>query len=460
MNAHTLYVKVKDHRFIFSFLKYVQPVWYFNLKPVVEPIAYWVDYNKLADEDRNLIELDDGYLAKQSSLRDAAYQAFHKGIMCKDESMALTIETTFCLPVYDEYRFLRKYYHPVWSVYVLFLRLITFKYPVKELDAFRKARATQRVSLFDSVKSYPGFAGTAISSDRLVSIIIPTLNRYAYLTDVLKDLEKQTYKNLEVIVVDQSSPFHDEVYANCSLNLTVIQQKEKALWLARNTAISRARGELILLYDDDSRVEPDWITNHIRCIDFFGADISAGVSISQVGAKVPRHYSFFRWADQLDTGNVMLRREVFERIGLFDRQFEKQRMGDGEFGLRACLAGCISISNPMAKRLHLKVESGGLRQMGSWDGFRPTNLLAPRPIPSVLYLSRRYFGNRLSVFNLLIKVPASVVPLRFKNKPFLLFIGSLVSVLVFPLVLFQVVRSWRQAGEKLKAGPIIDFLKV
>jgi GT2 family glycosyltransferase len=86
---------------------------------------------------------------------------------------------------------------------------------------------------------------------------------------------------------------------------------------------------------------------------------------------VPQNYSFFRVSDQIDTGNVLIKRDVFQTIGLFDRQFEKQRMGDGEYGLRAYLEGFLNVSNPYAKRLHLKVGTGGLRQMGSWDGFRP-----------------------------------------------------------------------------------------
>lgn len=423
-------------------------------------MPYWINYYKLADEDKNLIAFDDEYVSEESCLRDVAYQAFQKGIILKDRSLSLPLTSDASLPVVDEYRFLRKYYHSVWSIYVLLCRLLTFKNPIEEMTAFFKMRHVSRLNLFESVKTYPSYGVVKLQENSLVSVIIPTLNRYAYLADVLNDLERQTYKNMEVIVVDQSTPFQSAVYKNRSFSLTVIQQKEKALWMARNTAISRARGDLILLYDDDSRVEPDWVENHIRCLAFFGADISAGVSISKVGAKVPTHYSFFRWADQLDTGNVMIKRSVFNYLGLFDRQFEKQRMGDGEFGLRAYLAGFISISNPMAKRLHLKVETGGLRQMGSWDGFRPTNLLAPRPIPSVLYLSRMYFGNYLSVFNLLIKVPASVIPLRFKNQPFLLLIGSLLSLLIFPLVLFQVVRSWRLASVKMQQGPRIDFLKL
>ena len=87
------------------------------------------------------------------------------------------------------------------------------------------------------------------------------------------------------------------------------------------------------------------------------------------GGKVPAQYAYFCISSQVDTGNVLLPKQIFRDIGLFDRQFEKQRMGDGEFGLRAYLAGYKNVSNPFAKRLHLKVSSGGLRQMGSWDGF-------------------------------------------------------------------------------------------
>ena len=224
-----------------------------------------------------------------------------------------------------------------------------------------------------------------------VSIVIPTLNRYEYLKDVLEDLEKQEYKNFEVIIVDQSNPYQEDFYKKFNLDIQLIQQTERALWLARNHAIEVSKGKYLLLFDDDSRVAPDWIVNHLKCLDFFKADISSGVSLSAVGAEVPQNYSFFRISDQIDTGNVLLKKQVFRDIGLFDRQFEKQRMGDGEYGLRAYLNGYKNISNPYAGRIHLKVGSGGLREMGSWDAFRPKSLFAPRPIPSVLYLYRKYY---------------------------------------------------------------------
>lgn len=445
---------------IFNFLKYVQPFWYQHLSSLENNLC-WVNYNLLSRSDFSLIEIDKQYSSQQAILHDAAYQAFHKGIIARDPSQALTLPVDVRLPLVDEYRFVRKYFHSLWAWYVLFIRLVSLHNPVAELAAFVKTFRVKRVDVFANTRSYAdyaGFAGKLAQRKPLVSIIIPTLNRYAYLKDVLDDLERQTYQNLEIIIVDQSEPFEAAIYQNRGNRVRVMRQAEKALWKARNDAIQQSSGELILLYDDDSRVKENWVEEHIRCLDYFQADISAGVSISMVGSKVPRHYSFFRWADQFDTGNAMVRREIFERIGLFDRQFEKQRMGDGEFGLRAYLNGFISISNPLADRLHLKAESGGLRQMGSWDGFRPTSWLAPRPVPSVLYLTRSYFGNRMAILDLLIKVPMSVIPFQYKRKPLLFLLGVLATVLLLPIVLVQVIRSWHLATKKLRQGKKIPQL--
>jgi GT2 family glycosyltransferase len=242
------------------------------------------------------------------------------------------------------------------------------------------------------------------------------------------------------------------------LDLRLVRQTERALWLARNHAIEISKGEYILLFDDDSRVAPNWISNHLKCLDFFKAEISSGVSLSAVGAEVPRNYAYFRISDQIDTGNVLLKKQVFRDIGLFDRQFEKQRMGDGEFGLRAYLNGYKNISNPHADRIHLKVGSGGLREMGSWDAFRPKKLFAPRPIPSVLYLYRKYFGRKRALLAIFRSVPQSIIPYRYKKNKKMLVLGMLISLFLFPIVVLQVFISWRLATKKLREGALIGEL--
>tara|TARA_R110001583_G_scaffold104877_1_gene252293 strand:+ start:134 stop:1462 length:1329 start_codon:yes stop_codon:yes gene_type:complete len=441
---------------LFDFLKYIQPTHYFGLLnkkgKSVFPIYDFIPV-KVLDQ----LKSDPFYLSNDSIQYDLSWQAIQKGYIVTSETLAFNKK----IPLIDEYRFVRKYFNSFWVYYILILRLLSFCNPLKELYAIFKTRKVKKENVYQQSITYPNweiFNSNLIKEQPKVSVIIPTLNRYEYLKDVLLDLEQQDYTNFEVIVVDQSEPFHKEFYSNFKLNIKLIHQKEKALWLARNTAIKTSKSDYLLLFDDDSRVEKDWISNHLKCLDFFKAAISSGTSISVVGAKVPDSYAYFKISDQLDTGNVLIKRSVFKKIGLFDRQFEKQRMGDGEFGLRAHLAGYLNVSNPKAKRLHLKVETGGLRQMGSWDAMRPTNWFAPRPIPSVVYLFISYFGRKLTFFALLKSVPPSLVPYKFKGNKKMMILSYLFSIILFPILLFQVHKSWKLANIKLKEGSKIERL--
>ncbi|MDD3003995.1 glycosyltransferase family A protein [Flavobacterium sp.] len=436
---------------IFNHLKYIKPTWYFNLRPV-QDFAYFPTQAQL-EERGCVLKKDLLYTNEEAQNRDLAWRAFQLGFISNTPQNGIDIWEKRNFPVQDEYRFIRKNYHKIWSSYVLGLRLITLNNPFTEIAGFLKARNVKRDNFSQSFLQYDAyehFESPLLKESPLVSVIIPTLNRYQYLKDVFKDLENQTYKNFEVIVVDQTDAFQPDFYKDWNLDLKFWYQEEKALWRARNEAIQAAKGEYILLYDDDSLVETDWIAQHLKTLDFFKADLSSGVSISKVGAEVPVHYSYFRWSDQLDTGNVLLKKELFRKIGLFDRQFEKQRMGDGEYGLRCYLNGYRNISNYKAKRIHLKVPQGGLRQMGSWDGWRPKKLLGPRPVPSVLYLSRKYFGVKLSVYYIAHSILPSLVPYQFKKNKFLKIVSFILLPFLLPLILFQIFKSWSMSTLMLK----------
>ncbi len=438
---------------LFTFLKYLQPTHYFQLFRKNGTSVFPIIEN-LPKEVIEQLDPDPKFKSEKAREYDLSWQAVNKGYIGNAETY-ISFEK---IPVVDEYRFLRKYFHPVWVFYVLMLRFFSFKNPFREISAWKKSGDVKRSDYLKNPILYDdwnSFKSLLVEEKPFVSVVIPTLNRYEYLKDVLEDLEKQDYKNFEVIIVDQSNPFQNDFYKKFNLDIKLVQQTERALWLARNHAVEISKGEYILLFDDDSRVEPDWVVNHLKCLDFFDADISSGVSVSTVGAEVPENYSFFRISDQIDTGNVMLKKQIFKEIGLFDRQFEKQRMGDGEYGLRAYLNGYKNISNPHAGRIHLKVGSGGLREMGSWDAFRPKKLFAPRPIPSVLYLYRKYYGTKRSLLAILKTVPQSIIPYRYKKNKKMLVLGLLISLFLFPFVVLQVVISWRLASKKLREGALI-----
>lgn len=445
---------------MFLFLKYVQPAWYYTLLHQSK-VPLLIDDGKLESLSGTLLSPVLNYESEETIKSDLAYQALQKGYIPSFSASKVDIQDVCILGLNDNYRFIRRYFGKLKALYVLFIRLLSFNNPVLEIIAFLKTSDQRKVNLFVNCKThdeYMSYDSGLLKHMPLVSIVIPTLNRYPYLKNVLSDLEKQTYKNFEILVCDQTYPLDKTFYDGWNLNLKLINQSEKALWLARNRCISEAKGNYILLFDDDSRVESDWIEQHLRCLDFFNADISAGVTDTLIGHGLSPKESYFHLSDVFDTGNAMVKRNVFENVGLFDRQFEKQRMGDGEFGLRALLGGFPSISNPYAKRIHLKVETGGLRQMGSWDALRPNKLFAPRPIPSVLYFIRKYFGNSNAFFYIIQNVLFSFIPYRFKKSRILKSIYLVIFPLILPLVIITSFKSWKESSEKLKNGAIISTL--
>ncbi|WP_204346098.1 glycosyltransferase family 2 protein [Psychroserpens algicola] len=440
---------------LFSFLKYLQPTHYFQ-RYTKAGTSIFPKPDELPENVLKQLQPDDRFDSEEAKAYDVSWQAIQQGYI----GNASTYDSFSAVPLRDNYRFIRKYFHSAWVLFVLLVRLMSFHNPFKEISAWYRTRNINQIKNSKSPISYQdweAYTSKLIEEAPLVSVIIPTLNRYDYLTDVLKDLEQQDYPNFEVIVVDQSDNFNAAFYKDFNLNFQVIQQKEKALWLARNTAIKTSKGQFIALSEDDVRIQPDWIRMHLKCLDFFNAQVSAGVFYPE-GQQIPESRSFFAVGSQFATGNAMLYKSVFNTVGLFDRQFEKQRMGDGEFGMRLYLEGIKSISNPLASCIDVKAGTGGLREMGSWDSFRPSKFFAPRPIPSVLYYFRKYYGNKAAKLALLRMVPISIFPYQFKkNKPLLL-LGLILSILILPIVCYQVITSWNLSSKKLKEGALIQTL--
>tara|TARA_B100000780_G_scaffold278270_1_gene251257 strand:- start:6560 stop:7885 length:1326 start_codon:yes stop_codon:yes gene_type:complete len=439
----------------FSFLKYLNPVLYFSLKRKDKTYVF-PNYNSIPTSV--LRRLDKEYLFKSSLAKeyDLSWQAINSGYI-SDKSTYTEFEQ---LPLSDEYAFIIRNFHKVWSFYVLIIRLITLKNPFKEITSFFQSFHVKRVSYFKQhiFYDFENFDSELILSNPKVSVIIPTLNRYNYLKDILSDFEKQSYSNFELVIVDQSDNFSLSFYEDWNLDINLYNQKEKALWLARNNAINYASGSIIALSEDDVRIDANWVENHLKCLDYFNADISAGVFFPE-NSTLPKNSSFFKFASHFATGNSMLYKHVFKTTGLFDRQFERQRMGDGEFGLRAYLHNFISVSNPLAYCIDIKAPDGGLRMMGSWDSFRSKKFFAPKPAPSVLYIYRKYFGLRKTILFLIKTLPTSFSPYKFKNNKLVNLVMFIFFPFFFPFTIYKVLLSWNQSSKKLNEGDKIGVLK-
>lgn len=97
----------------------------------------------------------------------------------------------------------------------------------------------------------------------LVSIVLPIYNVEKYLDRCIESVVRQTYNNLEIILVDDGSPDGcpqkcDE-WAKKDKRIKVIHKNNAGLGYARNTGIENASGEYICFFDSDDYVAPDTI---------------------------------------------------------------------------------------------------------------------------------------------------------------------------------------------------------
>ena len=103
--------------------------------------------------------------------------------------------------------------------------------------------------------------------DCLVTVIIPVYKTEKYLGDCIKSVVEQTYKNLEIILVDDGSPDNCPVicdeWAKKDSRIKVIHKQNGGLSDARNAGIDKSTGEYILFLDSDDYYENH---NHIELL--------------------------------------------------------------------------------------------------------------------------------------------------------------------------------------------------
>lgn len=97
----------------------------------------------------------------------------------------------------------------------------------------------------------------------MVSVIVPVYNAEKYLSRCLESILSQTYKDLEIILVDDgsndSSPRICDEYAVKDCRIKVIHQKNGGISNARNTGLKNATGEYIQLVDHDDVIHPQMV---------------------------------------------------------------------------------------------------------------------------------------------------------------------------------------------------------
>lgn len=223
-----------------------------------------------------------------------------------------------------------------------------------------------------------------------ISVVVCTHNRLDLLKRCLESLLNQRYENFEIIVVNDASSDATREYlvALNQPNLTAIHhEKNLGLSPSRNDGIKQAKFNLIAFTDDDCEADQNWLLEIEKAFRFQNVDFGAGQTF--LVAQDYRGYFPERIVTNLAAvwpkgNNLIFKKHVFEKIGLFDPGMDYYSNDDSEIAIRAISAGFKFLRIPTALVYHQKTF---------WI---PQSLLKSARNPSVwVLLKKKYPGHYL-----------------------------------------------------------------
>lgn len=188
----------------------------------------------------------------------------------------------------------------------------------------------------------------------LTSVVIPTYKRPKMIARAVNSVLKQTYPNIEIIVVDDNDPSFSErhtteIVMNQFINNPKVRylkhNKNKNGSAARNTGWKAAIGNYITFLDDDDEIAPNKIAEQVNCLealdDSWGACYSA-YHILMPNGRVQKSttnqcgdvyiQALMRTLYMGSGSNILLRKKVVDEIGGYDESFRRNQ--DIEFMAR------------------------------------------------------------------------------------------------------------------------------
>lgn len=221
----------------------------------------------------------------------------------------------------------------------------------------------------------------------LASVIIATWNGRQHLAQCLPALRAQTYSEFEIIVVDNGSV--DDTVVWLQQNFPAVQllvnDHNRGFAAANNQGAAAARGDYIVLLNNDTRPEPTWLAELVQTVEIHPrigmvaslmlfADRpqmvnSTGICVDQMGitwdrlgghplkAVEPHLYEIFGPC----AGAALYRRALWQEVGGFDEDFFAY-LEDVDLAWRARARGWRAVFNPRARVYHAHSATG---QQGS-----------------------------------------------------------------------------------------------
>ena len=153
--------------------------------------------------------------------------------------------------------------------------------------------------------------------DKKISVIIPVYNVEKYLARCLNSIIKNTYKNIEIILVndgskDKSQEIIDKYKNKYGNIIKAREQENKGPAEARNVGIEMASGEYLMFIDSDDFIKEDYIENYVKTLKEADYDLVAG--------------GYHKWIDGKITYTIALQDEPWAKfmiMGPYTKLYKK-----------------------------------------------------------------------------------------------------------------------------------------
>ena len=200
----------------------------------------------------------------------------------------------------------------------------------------------------------------------LISVVVPTFNRAYCVSNAIESVFAQTFKNIEVIVVDDGSTDNTlEILARFGDRIRLIRQKNSGVSTARNTGVRAARGGWIAFLDSDDRWHPDKLERQAGYLQKYAAKICFTRCVTDYGVPLPdiedvpsilKEPELHYVEDVVDLvcsaqghpymQSMLIEKHLFEKVGLFDESL--QTAGDTQLLFKlSFFSGLIYIDSPL-----------------------------------------------------------------------------------------------------------------
>ncbi|KEZ93750.1 glycosyltransferase family 2 protein [Nonlabens ulvanivorans] len=230
--------------------------------------------------------------------------------------------------------------------------------------------------------------------EKRYDVIIPTMGRASYLKDVLLDLDQQTIKPQQVIIIEQNGDHSSSsdlgFLNNENWSFKIIHKfiHQTGACNARNIAIAHTRSPWVLLFDDDNRFDKNLIERIFNSLSITKTAV-LNMAYLQKG-EIESQKTFKQWPF-FGSGCSIVHRDVLEQCN-FDMALEHGYGEDVDFGMQIRNAGYDVTYAPQIQILHLKAPIGGFRKshVFPWDN----EDVKPKPSPQIMYYRKKNYTHK------------------------------------------------------------------